>query len=96
MEWRLANLQGEYKKKTGKTLSIRKIAADTGLSKTTVSEIAAGDRQRPDNKTMELLLTYLSKMLERPLQTDDLWRYNPSPETATVTAAEPEQLPVTH
>ena len=75
MEWRLANLQGEYKQKTGKTLSIRKIAADTGLSKTTISEIATGNKQRPDEKTMELLLAYLSKILERPLQTDDLWRF---------------------
>lgn len=77
MEWRLANLQGEYKQKTGKTLSIRKIAMDTGLSKTTISDIASGKIERPDKKTMDTLLIYLSVMLDRTLVTGDLWYFPP-------------------
>lgn len=83
MEWRLANLQGEYKQKTGKTLSIRKIALDTGLSKTTIADLANGKIQRPDEKTVSTLLVYLSRMLERELTTDDLWRFVPDNHNTT-------------
>lgn len=88
MEWRLSNLQGEYKVKTGKTLTIRRIAADTGLSKTTINDLAMGKIHRPDEKTMVALLAYFSKLLGRNLQTHDLWPYMPEAttgDTVTVT-----------
>lgn len=77
MKWRLAILQGEYGEKYSKRLTYRKIAEDTGLSKTTVSDIALGKIKRPDADTMNALLSYLSEKLERPLTTDDLWRFVP-------------------
>lgn len=77
MEWRLANLQGEYKQKMKKDLSYRIIAEGAGLSKTTVAAIANGQIRRPDEDTMNALLAYLSRMLNRSLTTDDLWHYVP-------------------
>lgn len=77
MEWRLANLQGEYKQKTGKNLSYRMIAEGTGLSKTTVMGVANGNVQRPDLGTLNALITFMSNALGRPLTTDDLLRYIP-------------------
>lgn len=77
MEWRLANLRGEYKQKTGKTLSIRQIAADTGLSKTTISDLENGKQKRTDENTMSVLIKYLSIKLDRELTTNDLWRFVP-------------------
>lgn len=75
MEWRLANLKSEYRQKTGKILSARKIASDTGLSKTTITDMSTGKRKSPNENTMNTLLSYLSKMLERELTTDDLWHF---------------------
>ena len=74
MVWRFNELRDEYKRKTGHILSIRTIAADTGLNKYTICRISVGHTKQPDEHTMSALLIYLSDKLERPLQTGDLWR----------------------
>lgn len=80
MQWRLTNLQGEYRQRFGKNLTIRQMAEDTGFSKTTIADLSAGNTSRPDEKTMNVMLNYLSKKLERPLTTDDLWHFEPDGE----------------
>lgn len=83
IEWRLINLQGEYSQRFGKNLSLRQIAKETGLSKNTVGDIANGKVKRPDESTVRLILDCLSKYLQRPLTTNELWYYvTPSPDAA--------------
>lgn len=80
MEWRLTNLLGEYRQRFGKQLSIRTMARETGISKGAIANLSAGRTHRPDNTTVSVMLTYLSKKLERPLTTDDLWHFVPDNE----------------
>lgn len=75
MEWRLLNLIGEHQQKTQERLSYRKIAEETGLSKTTVASMASGKIQRPDLETLDAMLSYLSGKLDRKLTTDDLLHF---------------------
>lgn len=75
MRWRLAVLLGEYQEQTGHRLSYRALGQAAGLSKTTIAAMANNDMKRADLDTMDAILNYMSKQLDRKLTTDDLLHF---------------------
>jgi DNA-binding Xre family transcriptional regulator len=75
MKWRLKELQGEYLSKQGVPLTYEQITADTGLSSNTLSTIATKKAQRADLGTLDTLLSYFERQLNRALTTGELLEY---------------------
>ena len=72
MRWRLNELLGLYESKTGERLTYKVIVEGTGLSKTTLSQIATNQATRADLETISVLLAYFSEKLGEELNTNDL------------------------
>ena len=77
MKWKLKELQGEYQSRTGARLTYEDITRETGISSSTLSEIATGRQRRADLGTIERLLNMFADKLGRPVTTVDLLEYIP-------------------
>lgn len=72
MQWHLRTLIGEWESLNGKTLSYRSLSERTKLSKTALQRIGTNAATRADIHTIETLLDFFEKELNRDLIVDDL------------------------
>lgn len=76
MMWKLNALLGECKDK-GEAISYRDLSTTTGISTSTIYQIAQNQSTRADLKTIDAMLNFFSRKLGRELQTDDLLHHEP-------------------
>lgn len=75
MKWRLNELMGEYQTATGNKITQREIAQATGLSTTTLSMISQNKTERADLDTLNTLIRYFARTLNRPVNTSDILQF---------------------
>lgn len=76
MMWKLNALLGQCKD-AGEAISYRDLSTATGISTSTIYQIAQNQSTRADLKTVEAMLSFFSEKLGRVLQTGDLLHYEP-------------------
>ena len=76
MQWHLKSLIGQYNSAhPDDQLTYRRIAEETGLSLSSISQIANNNTTHADFSTMETLLRYFSKKMERQVGVEELVVY---------------------
>lgn len=80
----LARLNVERAKRGLPALSLRGLAAESGVSVSVVTALHAGRSHRVDFATLDRLLTYFHRSLQ--VSMDDLLAWEPAPEGETATA----------
>lgn len=76
MQWRLKSLISAYEEKYPRSrLTYERISTDTGISKAVITNIAINRSGRADLSTVNTLLEYFTKMLDKPLVTGDLLHF---------------------
>ena len=72
MKWQLNQLIGRCKDETPQGVTYRGISEATGLSTSTLTEIASNRASRADLNTIDALLGFFSEALGEDLSTSDL------------------------
>lgn len=73
--WQLRTLIGQYEDRTKNKLTYRKLADETGLSKTLLNKIGRGTATRADLKTINTLLNFFRSHLGDEIGIDDILKY---------------------
>lgn len=80
---RLANLQGEYQRDSGKILTLRQISDATNITITFLRLMVNSRVSKKEPIVEKKLLPYLSELIGRQIIADELWYYvTPSPDAA--------------
>lgn len=75
MRWKLGELMSRCKAQ-GKPITYRELSQASGVSTNTIYMLVNGKASRLDLQSMERLLAYFSRELDRPLTTEDLLEYD--------------------
>lgn len=75
--WKVDELIKRYEEMSGETLTYRKIADGSGISKSTVWKVLSGQSQSADFAVTSKLLAFFSDKLGQELGLTDILRYDP-------------------
>ncbi len=77
LQWKLTQMMGRYQMETGKRLTLGELANVAGVSRSSVTTVAAGENKRVDLVTLDKLLNFFNEQLQHPVSVGDLLEFTP-------------------